>query len=90
MLWRLGSMGVTLDLLCGGFCSQSLYKDLLTVYKDSDTGDIRVSSYILEVQTSDSDTPLFPRENPHSFCYFIVDSLKRQATIFYGGFIPFW
>ena len=69
---------------------QSIYKDLLTVYKDADTGDIRVSSLVFEVTGADTDVPLFPRENPHSFCFVVVDALKRQATVWYGGFIPFW
>ena len=71
--------------------TKATYKDLLTVYKDADSGEIRVSSLVFRVSAVEGlSSPLFPSDNPHSFCYVVIDALKRQATVWYGGYLPFW
>ena len=57
------------------------YKDLLSVYQDSETNKVAIGSIVLSVSLWDGQTYLFPGSNHHSFCYFILNAMKREFTV---------
>ena len=68
--------------------TKQLYKDLVTVSKTS-TGSLQVSSLTYEVESvTGSSASLFPKQNPHNFCYVVVDPLARIVKGWYCAWFP--
>nr|XP_054771460.1 cilia- and flagella-associated protein 300-like [Lytechinus pictus] len=66
-----------------------LYKDLVSVQKDSSTKELRVISHVFKVKAWDKDNyQFYPCDQDHrqTFAYFIVDPLKRHVGILYHRF----
>ena len=64
--------------------TRKLYKDLISVVKDSATGLLKVSSLVYKiVNVQSSVSPLFPLQHPQNFCYLAIDPLRRNVTLFY-------
>eukprot|EP00350_Pseudokeronopsis_sp_OXSARD2_P013345 CAMPEP_0170546238 /NCGR_PEP_ID=MMETSP0211-20121228/4615_1 /TAXON_ID=311385 /ORGANISM="Pseudokeronopsis sp., Strain OXSARD2" /LENGTH=112 /DNA_ID=CAMNT_0010850605 /DNA_START=389 /DNA_END=723 /DNA_ORIENTATION=- len=56
--------------------TKRLYKDLVTVGKDQDTGDIKVHSYVFKINEIDGLEGLFPtKHHPQNYFFVIVDPL---------------
>lgn len=64
-----------------------LYKDLITVQKNADTGEPEVASkvYILRDQGR---MVLFPRDSSFNFMYIVVDPIRRHVNVLYHAMIP--
>lgn len=63
-----------------------LYKQLVTVVKDINTKSLSVSSTVLAVQTKVKGELVFPGKglaHEQSFCYLIIDNIKRLITVCY-------
>uniref|UniRef100_A0A665UC20 Cilia- and flagella-associated protein 300 n=1 Tax=Echeneis naucrates TaxID=173247 RepID=A0A665UC20_ECHNA len=65
--------------------TKQVYKDLISVQKDSETKKIGVVSMVLKVCAYDESGQCFPgrRAEEQTFAYLIVDPFKRHVTIFY-------
>jgi len=87
------------QIVLGGYCNQYeddvqpyidatklVYKDLMTVVKDSKTKKLGISSIVLKVELFDEhENLIFPGKNPHiqNFCYFIINPEKRTVMIWH-------
>eukprot|EP00112_Aurelia_sp_Birch-Aquarium-sp1_P002141 Seg1232.10 transcript_id=Seg1232.10/GoldUCD/mRNA.D3Y31 product="Cilia- and flagella-associated protein 300" protein_id=Seg1232.10/GoldUCD/D3Y31 len=60
-----------------------LYKDLVSVHKDSNKNKLVVSSIVLKVTVWTNDVVVYPGDEEHeqSFAYLIVNPTKRQVTV---------
>lgn len=66
-----------------------IYKDLVTVQKNPQTGKVEVVSWAVKINDADG-LSLFPFEHTANFCYLTIDPVKRHVTVWYGGYIPPW
>lgn len=71
--------------------TKGIYKELVTVYKDADTKEVRVSGKAFEI-TDIKGTELFSgRINPvYSHFYVIIEPMKKSITIMKNTFNEFW
>jgi hypothetical protein len=65
-----------------------LYKTLLTVVKEPSTSKLSIASTVLDVKAKVDEDVVFPWRqadggHPQSFCYLIIDNIKRQVTAWY-------
>jgi hypothetical protein len=65
-----------------------IYKDLVSVQKDSKTGQLHVTSLVYKVTALDEIGVVYPSRSRHqqNFSYFLVDPLKRHVIVFYHNF----
>jgi len=71
--------------------TKSLYKDLVTVVKDQDTGDLVVKSHVYEIGAIKGAMSLFPtKEHPQNLCFVIVDPVHWHVILFYHKWTSFW
>jgi len=64
--------------------TKKVYKDMLAVRKNDETGKIEIVSQIFEIRAAKGDgAPLFPSKSPYSFCYVILNPVKRHVTLWY-------
>ncbi|XP_074072653.1 cilia- and flagella-associated protein 300 [Macrotis lagotis] len=68
--------------------AKTIYKDLVSVVKEPQTKNIRVTSVVFKVTAYDENGMCYPSTKNHeqSFSYFIVDPLKRHVNVFYHNF----
>ena len=61
-----------------------MYKDLVTVAKDPDTGMIRVVSHVFLIENIDGLDKLFPEKyHPQNWFFVIVDPIHWHVTFLY-------
>lgn len=73
--------------------TKKLYKDLLAVRKNSDNGAVEVVSQVVELRRigfKSDGAPLFPSRSRHSFCYIVINPIKRTTTIVHCPWISLW
>ncbi|KAJ8031158.1 hypothetical protein HOLleu_27800 [Holothuria leucospilota] len=66
--------------------TKMIYKDLVSVRKDPDTKELKVSSIVIKVKGWDKDDfQFYPSDQDHeqTFAYFIIDPLKRHVAVLY-------
>ena len=64
--------------------TRKIYKDLITVVRDSATNKLKVASHVYKVLDVESSvSPLFLMEHPQNFCYVSIDPYKRHVNVFY-------
>ncbi|XP_001626154.2 cilia- and flagella-associated protein 300 [Nematostella vectensis] len=66
--------------------ARTLYKDLVSVYKDQKTKKLQIGSIILKIASmSEDSTVLYPSNDSHdqTFAYMCVDMAKRHIYIWY-------
>nr|XP_033803377.1 cilia- and flagella-associated protein 300 isoform X2 [Geotrypetes seraphini]XP_033803379.1 cilia- and flagella-associated protein 300 isoform X2 [Geotrypetes seraphini] len=68
--------------------TRSLYKELVSVQKDSETQIIRTISTVFKVSAYDENGICYPSTQNHeqTFAYLIVDPLKRHVHVLYHSF----
>ncbi|XP_064639203.1 cilia- and flagella-associated protein 300-like [Lineus longissimus] len=68
--------------------AKAVYKELVSVVKDSETKKLRVISHAFRVTAADAEGDVYPADSDHdqNFSYFIIDPLKRHVTVFYHRF----
>ncbi|KAL7853874.1 hypothetical protein AOLI_G00207180 [Acnodon oligacanthus] len=68
--------------------AKMIYKDLVSVQKDSDTREIRIASTILKVAAHDENGLCYPsgRDNEQTFAYLCIDPFKRHVYVLYHSF----
>ncbi|RKP21902.1 hypothetical protein ROZALSC1DRAFT_26731, partial [Rozella allomycis CSF55] len=65
-----------------------IYKDLVSVKKDIETGKLMISSEVFSIScVNDNAETLFPDEHPQNFFYLAVDSLRRHITVLYHAYV---
>lgn len=62
-----------------------LYKDLVSVHKDTNTKELVVSCIVLKVNLWVDDVMMYPSDQPHeqSFAYFVINPIKRHVIVWY-------
>lgn len=68
---------------------KGIYKDLITVQRNPQTGDIEPASHVYQVHSvGGTGNPLFGRPDfpNHNFCYLCINPIRREVTYWYGGF----
>ncbi|XP_038050790.1 cilia- and flagella-associated protein 300-like [Patiria miniata] len=69
--------------------AKSLYKELISVQKDSSTQQLRVTSLVYQLKAQDqTGYQYYPcdKDHPQTFAYLIIDPLKRHVAVFYHKF----
>ena len=70
--------------------TQMFYKDLVSVFKDSETGEIKVGSHIFAItQTNESDL-YSEAEHPQNFAYVIIDPIHWHVNVWYHKWKSWW
>ena len=66
--------------------SKAIYKDLVSVYKDADSKQLKTRSHVFKISALDLDgEAIYPSGNKHeqSFAYLVLDPLKRNVFVWY-------
>jgi hypothetical protein len=64
--------------------TKKLYKDFLAVRKNDETGKAEVVSEAFELRAVKGGGPaLFPSRSPYSFCYLVLNPVKRHVVLWY-------
>ncbi|XP_060075691.1 cilia- and flagella-associated protein 300-like [Ylistrum balloti] len=68
--------------------TKQVYKDLISVQKNSETKELNIISSVFKVTASDDDHMYYPADKPHeqTFSYFVVDPFKRHVAVLYHKF----
>lgn len=70
---------------------KALYKDLITVAKDPETGEIKVISQVFLIESIEGLDKLFPVPyHPQNWFFVIVDPIHWHATLLYHQWTNFW
>ncbi len=70
--------------------AKQLYKELVTVRKSKNTGNLVVASIPIAVKNV-TGISLFPdQDSPHNFCYLVVDPQRRSVKYWSAAFVDFW
>ena len=70
-----------------------LYKDLITVAKDQETGDIKSHSLVFQVSKLEGCGPLFTSKNPEhpmNALYVVVDPINWHVTLMHNKWEDYW
>lgn len=73
--------------------AKKIYKEMLSVQKNTSSGNIEVSSVVYRIKSIESQSgtiSLFPKPSRNNFCYISVDPLRRVVRFWYHGMMPFW
>lgn len=68
--------------------TKQIYKDLISVQKNSETKELNIISHVFKVTAKNDDCLIYPadREHDQNFAYLIVDPFKRHVTVFYHNY----
>ncbi|CAI2378025.1 unnamed protein product [Moneuplotes crassus] len=70
--------------------TQNFYKDLVSVFKDSETDEIKVGSHAFEIKKI-NDTELFgDSDHPQNWAYVIVDPIHWHVNVWYHKWSSWW
>ena len=68
-----------------------MYKDLVTVVKETDTGAMKVVSHALKVEAVEGLATLWPtKEHPQNWLYLTVDPVHWHVRVFYHQWTNQW
>lgn len=66
---------------------KDVYKDLMSVKKNTNTGKIEIASKAFAIrQMKTSAEPLFPKDSPLNLCFAIVDPFRRHLIWYYFSY----
>jgi hypothetical protein len=72
--------------------TKAIYKELVTVYKDSKTAEVKISGKVFEIENV-SGLELFQgksRDSRYNHLYLIVDPMKKTINVMKNSFHNFW
>lgn len=69
--------------------AKNMYKDLVTVTKDAESGELKIGSYVFEVSAA-GDEQFWGDDHPQHFFYVMVDPFHWHVTIWFNKFVNFW
>jgi hypothetical protein len=72
--------------------TKAIYKELVTVYKDSKTAEVKISGKVFEIENV-SGLELFQgksRDSRYNHLYLIVDPMKKTINVMKNTFHNFW
>ena len=71
-------------------CTKLCYKDMVSVAKDSDSGEIRPTSVVFRIGSIKGADYLKCQEHPQNFFYVIVDPQSWHVSLCYNLYVPGW
>ncbi|RNA22611.1 hypothetical protein BpHYR1_002553, partial [Brachionus plicatilis] len=69
--------------------ARSVYKELISVQKDSETKKLRIVSYVFKVEIfNEKNIKIYPNKTviEQDFCYLVIDPYKRHIIVLYHRF----
>ncbi|XP_039600271.1 cilia- and flagella-associated protein 300 [Polypterus senegalus] len=68
--------------------TQSVYKDIVSVYKDSETKKLKMISCVFKVSAYSGPRICYPADNDHhqNFAYLVLDPVKRHVYVLHHSF----
>jgi hypothetical protein len=69
--------------------AKSMYKDLVSVKRNEETGEIYVTSKVYSI-TNSPDLEIFYNEHFQNFCYLVVDPVNRHVNVWYHKWVSHW
>lgn len=70
--------------------TQKFYKDLVAVFKDSETEDIKVGSHAFEIKKINDSDVFGDSEHPQNWAYVVVDPIHWHVNIWYHKWSSWW
>ena len=70
--------------------TKQFYKDLISVAKDSESGQLVIQSNVLEVTNVEGVNMYKCKDHPQNFFYLIINSSERTALVFYHKWVGYW
>lgn len=70
--------------------TQLMYKDLVTVFKDSDTQEIKVGSIVLSVTHIDGAGVFGDSDHPQNWLYVIIDPIHWHVNVWFHKWSSWW
>ena len=70
--------------------TKALYRDVITVYKDSKSGDVKLSGRVYNIRRVTGLNLFTYPDSSQNYLYIIVDPLKKQITVIKSDFKPYW
>lgn len=68
-----------------------IYKDLMSVSKNVNTGKIEIASHVFQInKLRTKSAALFPSDHPLNACWICVDPFRRQLTWYYYAHTTMW
>ncbi|CAM9374116.1 unnamed protein product [Choristocarpus tenellus] len=68
-----------------------IYKDLMSVFKNSSTGKVEVTSQAFRITgVNGVSSGLFKAESPYHTCLVVIDRTQRCVSVVWKEFVPFW
>lgn len=69
--------------------TKSLYKDLVSVKKSEETGELNVTSTVLSLRNSE-DMCVFVGDHPQNWMYVTIDAGNRHVNVWYHKWVSHW
>ena len=70
--------------------TQLFYKDLMAVFKDSETNEIKVGSHVFEISKVNGNEFFGDSDHPQNWAYVIVDPIHWHVGIWYHKWVSWW
>lgn len=70
--------------------TKSFYREAITVYKDSKTGEVKLSGRVYSIKQIAGLNLFTHPQSSHNAFYVIVDPLKKQITVIKYDYKPYW
>lgn len=70
--------------------TQAFYKDLVTVYKDSETNEVKVGSIVFQISKIDDVDVFGDSTHPQNWLYVIVDPIHWHVNVWYHKWVSWW
>ena len=70
--------------------TKALYRDVITVYKDSKSGDVKLSGRVYNIRRVTGLNLFTYPDSSQNYLYIIVDPLRKQITVLKSDFKPYW
>lgn len=71
-------------------CAKGIYKDFLTVYRNSGSGRVAIANHVYRVHSVGDHISLFPTQSDHNMCLLSVDPIKKLVIVLYSARVPYW
>lgn len=71
-------------------CVKLMYKDLICVAKDSDSGEISPQSLVFKISAATGQFNLKAVDHPQNFFYVLIDPTNWHATLMHNVWTPVW
>jgi hypothetical protein len=70
--------------------TKEFYKDLVTVYRDSKSGEVKISGKVFQLNSIAGVDMYVETDSPHNLIYIVVEPLGKTITVLKKDFKSFW